>query len=129
MLQPQAERHVVRDRHVRVERIVLEHHGDVAVLRRHIVDDMVIDGDLAVGDVLQPCDHAQRGRLAATGRSDQHDELVILDLEVDAAHRLHIVIALDNLTQRYVGHDASCSALLVAHDLVRNRFTLFGIMR
>jgi len=31
-------RHVLAHRHVRVERVVLEHHGDVAVLRRHVVD-------------------------------------------------------------------------------------------
>ena len=35
----QAERHVVVDAHVRVERVVLEHHGDVAVHRRQLVDD------------------------------------------------------------------------------------------
>ena len=39
-LEAEAERHVLRHRHVRIERVVLEHHGDVAVLRRHIVDDM-----------------------------------------------------------------------------------------
>ena len=31
----QGERHVVEHGHVRIERVVLEHHGDVAVLRRH----------------------------------------------------------------------------------------------
>ena len=32
------ERHVLADRHVRIERVVLEHHGDVAVARRQVVD-------------------------------------------------------------------------------------------
>ena len=36
--QLEAERHVFADRHVRIERVVLEHHGDVAVLRRQVVD-------------------------------------------------------------------------------------------
>jgi hypothetical protein len=36
--QLQAEGHVLVDAHVRVERVVLEHHGDVAVLGRHVVD-------------------------------------------------------------------------------------------
>src|ERR1041385_7113928 len=35
--QPHREAHVVGDRHVRIERVVLEHHGDVALLRRHVV--------------------------------------------------------------------------------------------
>ena len=57
MLQPQTERHVFRDRHMRVERVVLEHHGDVAVLRWNIVDDVAADRDVAIGDVFEPCDH------------------------------------------------------------------------
>ena len=104
-LQPQPERHVFRDRHVRVERVVLEHHRDVAVLRRHVVDDVAADHDVAVGDVLEPRDHPQRGRLAAARRSDQHDELMVGDVEIDAAHRLDVVIALDHLTQRHVSHE------------------------
>ena len=76
------------DRHVRVERVVLEHHGDVAVLRRHVVDDVAADRDLAAGDLLEPGDHAQRRALAAARRADQHDELLVGDVEVDAAHRL-----------------------------------------
>ena len=35
----QAEGDVLRHRHGRIERVGLEHHGDVAVLRRHVVDD------------------------------------------------------------------------------------------
>ena len=41
--QLQPERHVVVDGHVRVQRVVLEHHRDVAVLRRQVVDDPVAD--------------------------------------------------------------------------------------
>ncbi len=40
-------------RHVRIERVVLEHHGDVAVARPHVVDDLAADLDLAVGDLLE----------------------------------------------------------------------------
>ena len=60
---------------MRVEGVVLEHHGDVPVLRRHVVDDDVVDGDLTIGDLLQAGDHAERRRLAAARRADQADDL------------------------------------------------------
>jgi hypothetical protein len=50
--QLQAERHVVEHAHVRIQRVVLEHHRDVAVPRWHIIDHVAIDPDLAVGDLL-----------------------------------------------------------------------------
>ena len=43
----QAEGEIVVDAHVLVERVVLEHHGDVAVARRQVVDDPVADADVA----------------------------------------------------------------------------------
>src|SRR5439155_9800105 len=38
--QPQSERHVLAHRHVRVQRIALEHHRDVAIARGDAVDDL-----------------------------------------------------------------------------------------
>src|SRR6267378_4036348 len=43
----QAEGHVVVHAHVRVERVVLEHHRDVPLLRRDAVDDALADRDPA----------------------------------------------------------------------------------
>ena len=65
--------------HVRIERVVLEHHRDVAVDGVEIVDDGVADEDLARGGLLEPRDHPQRGRLAAPGRADEDHELTVLD--------------------------------------------------
>ena len=87
--QLQREGHVLAHRHVRVERVVLEHHGDVAVLRRHVVHHAAADRDLAAGDVLEPGDHAQQRRLAAAGRADQHDELAVRDVDAHAVQDLH----------------------------------------
>src|SRR6266576_3007294 len=50
---PQSVRHVVEDAHVRIERVVLEHHGDVAVLGLQPIDDAIADDDLAAGDRLE----------------------------------------------------------------------------
>src|SRR6266853_1598063 len=84
----QAECHVVVYRHVRVERVVLEHHGDVALLRCDAVDDALADRDPAGGDLLQPGDHPQERRLAAARRAHQHAELAVLDPDVHAVHDL-----------------------------------------
>ena len=105
-LEPQPERHVLVHRHVRVERVVLEHHRHVAVLRRDVVDHLAVDRDLAAGDVLEAGDHPQRRRLAAAGRADQHHELLVGDVEIDAAHRLGVVEPLDHLAKRHLRHDA-----------------------
>ena len=86
----QAERHVVVHAHVRVERVVLEHHGDVAVHRRQLVDDVVVDRDVAGADRLEPGDHPQRRRLAAAGRADEHHELLVADLQVDVFDGVHL---------------------------------------
>ena len=40
---PQAEREIVVHAHVRIERVGLEHHGDVAILGRHVIDDAAVD--------------------------------------------------------------------------------------
>jgi hypothetical protein len=79
--QAEGEAHVVAHAHVRVERVVLEHHRDVAVLRRQLVHDVAVDPELAVGDVLESGDHPQGRRLAAAGRPDKDHELAVLDIE------------------------------------------------
>ena len=83
----QRERDVVANAQVRVERVALEDHRDVAALRREVVDDTVADPDDAVADVLEAGDHPQRGRLAAPGRADEHHELAVGDLAGRACRR------------------------------------------
>ena len=77
--------------HVRVERVALEDHGDVAIARGEVVDDLPADAQLAVGDLLEPGDHPQgRGLPAARGPDEDH-ELPVLHLEVEALDRLGAV--------------------------------------
>ncbi len=79
--QLQSEGDVVVDGHVRVERVVLEDHRDVAILGRDVVDEALADEDVAARLLFEPGDHAKGGRLAATGGSDEHEELFVLDLQ------------------------------------------------
>jgi len=51
---------VVVDGQVWVQGVALKHHGDVAILGVHVVYHRTAYGDLAVGDVLETGDHAQR---------------------------------------------------------------------
>jgi len=70
LAQAQTESHVFVHGHVRIERIVLENHGDIAILGGNIVDQLVADVHFAAGDFFQTCDHAQGGGLTAAGRAD-----------------------------------------------------------
>src|ERR1700733_3979133 len=92
---PQAERHVLPDRHVRIKRIGLEHHGDTTRARRNVVDQLAADTQLAVRNSLEAGDHAQSRRLATARRADKNHELAIGYLEVDAAHGRLAAIDLD----------------------------------
>lgn len=78
------EAHVVGDRHVRVERVVLEHHRDVPVLGRQVRDVAVTDADGAGVHVLEPREHAERGGLAAAGGTDEDEELAVLDVDLQS---------------------------------------------
>ncbi len=70
--------------HVRIQRVVLEHHGDVAPLGRHAVDHAPADGNLAAVDLLQPGHPAQQRAFAAARGADEHGEGTVRDLDADA---------------------------------------------
>ena len=75
-----------RTAHVRVERVVLEHHGAAAFTRLEAVHQPPVDHDVSGGDVLQTGDHAQQGGLAAAGRTQDDHELAGCDLERGVPH-------------------------------------------
>src|SRR5262249_4763520 len=100
----QAERHVVVDAHVRIERVVLKHHRYVAVHWRQFVHHGVADQDLARGDGFEPRHHAQRRCLAPTGGADQDHEFLVADLEVDVLDRMDLVELLVEMSDDDTGH-------------------------
>ena len=79
--QLEREAHVLGNGLVGVQRVVLEHHRDVAVLGRHSGHVLAADFDGALVDVLQARQHPQGGTLARPGRPDQDHELAIGDVE------------------------------------------------
>ncbi len=64
--------YVLEDRHVRPDRVGLEHHAEIAPFRRHedatlrVADYVSSDQDTSAGVLLESRDHAQRRCLAAT---------------------------------------------------------------
>ena len=58
---------------------MLEHHGDA--VGRAALDRLAVDQQLAVAQVGEPGDTAQKRGLAAAGRADHAHDLVALDLQ------------------------------------------------
>ena len=86
-LHAQREAEVAGDVHVRVERVALEDHRDVAVLGSQVVDYARADADRPLGGVLQAGEHPQGSRLARARRADEDHQLAVADLEAEVAHR------------------------------------------
>ena len=76
------------DREVRVERVVLEDHRDVAVASGGSSVTSRSPMQIAPGvDLLEPGEHPQRGRLAGARRADEHHQLAVRDVEVERVDR------------------------------------------
>src|SRR5215813_14797133 len=89
LLHAQAELDVLRDIFVGKQCVTLKDHAEIAVARLEIVYDAAVDADFARGRILEARDHAQSGRLAASGWSDEHDELAFLDHEIQVFDGVH----------------------------------------
>jgi hypothetical protein len=100
----QREGDVLGHRHVRIERVGLEHHGQLALGRRLAGDVAAIDVDGAAAGVLQAGDQPQQCRLAATRRADEDDELAILDHQVEPGDDGRRSEGLGDVLERDVSH-------------------------
>jgi hypothetical protein len=67
---PQRVCHIVAHVHVREQRIVLEHHGDVAAAGRHGRNVPLADVHRTAGGGLEAGDRPQQRRLAAAGGAE-----------------------------------------------------------
>ena len=87
----QSEGHVLIGRHVRVERMVLEDHGNVAFLGRNRIHDLAVDSNSARGGLLQSGNQAQSGRLAAARGPDQHEQFLVFNDQAGVIHGADIL--------------------------------------
>ena len=84
----ETECHVVVDGHMRIERVVLEDHRDVSVLRDDVVDELAVDIKFARRNFFETGDHTERRGLTAARGTDEDDEFLIPDVEAEVEHCL-----------------------------------------
>src|SRR5690606_30866399 len=77
----QRERQVLADRIARVERVILEYEGDIALGHRPSGSILSIERDAARIRLLEAGDEAERGCLARACWAEEHEELAIGDLQ------------------------------------------------
>ena len=79
----QGERHILVNSHMGIQGVVLEDHRDVPVTGSDDIGKDVTDIKFTVADLLKSGDHTQRGRFSASGRTDENDEFLVLDLKIE----------------------------------------------
>ncbi len=104
LAQFEPEGHVVVDGHMRVKRVGLEHHGDVAVLGGNFIHHPVADQHASVGHFLQPSQAPQGGRLAAARGAHQNQEFLIFDIQVQVVQSHKIAKLLRHILVGYACH-------------------------
>src|SRR5262249_62062596 len=81
---------VARDIEIGKHRIVLEHHAGVAPMRGNRVDAALAKQDAPAIELAESGDHPQQRGLAATGGTEQREELAVLDGKRDAVDSTHV---------------------------------------
>ena len=79
----EGECHILINRHVRIQSVVLEYHCDISVFRCDVIHELAVDVELAFGNLFQTGDHTKRGGLSAAGRTDENDEFLICNIKVE----------------------------------------------
>src|SRR5262249_29377732 len=100
----QPEGHVLPDGHVLEGCVVLEDHPDPARTRRPVGDVDVAEEDLPPLRLLQPCNHAQKARLAASARAEQRRQRPLWDRDRDVLQRDEIPELLRDIDDRDAHH-------------------------
>ncbi len=87
LAQAEAIRNVVGNGHVREERVRLEDHTEVALLRGQFRRVDAVDTDLTGGRFEVAGEHPEAGRFAAAAGAEQGGEFALFDLQVDVVDR------------------------------------------
>ena len=127
--------HVLEHGQVREQRVVLEHEADIAPVRGQVGDIFRTEQDATTVRLLEAGDHAQRGGLAASRRSEQGQEFARAHVKFHIAsgkdRSLHtmreafgyaINVDAEGLRcHRFIHREDSSWALRLAHETVAIR--------
>jgi hypothetical protein len=97
---------VFADRHMREERVVLEHDADVTAMRRNALNALAGKGNRAVSRDFETRQHHQRRRLAGAGGAKQRQEFALGDIEIESAH--DIAFAVIGFAHAFEGDESLC---------------------
>ena len=101
----QPESHVLINRHVGIQRIGLKYHGNVPVFGKHIVHMDPVNVNVPIRYGLKTCNHTQQRCLSASGRPQQHAEIIVSDLQVHLIDRLIFpIITFHQIFYLYFSH-------------------------
>src|SRR5665213_2662266 len=114
---------------MRIERIVLEHHRDVALFGLDVVDDAIADRDGSGGNMFQSREHSQQGRLAAAGGADQDDEGAVLDRDRHAVQDLKTAKRFPHVANLHRRHSHPSLKVPTTHNEHRYRPAFFVELR
>src|SRR5689334_22517804 len=84
---------------MRIERVVLEHHGDVAVAGLEIIGEPAGNMDLAGAQLIEAGNELEERALAAARRPQEGDELARRDIKIDAVQYHRLAVMLGDLDQ------------------------------
>ena len=63
--------------------VLLKYHSDITVFRILVCDIFPIQQDLSAGNLLQPCQAAQKGTLSTSGRPQQCNEIAFVNFQIN----------------------------------------------
>ena len=100
---------------MRVKRVALEHHCDVAARWRHIADGPSPDSDFTAAGMVETGQQSQQGAFAAPRGTDQHQKLAIVDRQIQLTNHINGITAaaswerLAEVFETDAGQRQSCS--------------------
>ncbi|KTC35890.1 hypothetical protein AO269_21055 [Pseudomonas putida] len=106
----QAEADVLRHRHVREQRVALENDAQATIFRTDVGDVAAVEDDAPLSGLHESSDRLQGRGLATPGRTEQGDELTVLNFQAQTVDGLERTVVLDEAFQCQKCHGVATQA-------------------